>query len=144
MSCSNRLTCHFQARDKGLILQVPISLPRGQDKWTWRLDPKSTYTIKSGYRFLANPHTQVPPSHHGCNWNIIWKLRTPAKVKNLIWRVCTTMKALWPSVAHRPNQTSVVFAEWCVMWVQPNFFSSPFSLKLIRATAYRFIQKKKI
>lgn len=42
----------FQSRDVGLIKQIPIPLRDTTDTWSWILDEKGEFTVKSGYRWL--------------------------------------------------------------------------------------------
>lgn len=55
------------------------------------------YSVKSEYKNLLRSRDSTP-FLGSINWNLIWKLRLPAKVRNFVWRALTsslpTMKVL--------------------------------------------------
>lgn len=48
-------------------------------------DLRGCYTVKNGYRLLT---ADIPQDDIDCslNWNLLWKMDIPAKIKNLLWR----------------------------------------------------------
>ena len=56
----------------------------------WRLDKRGQYSVKSGYRHLMTAHhvqrSRLLPS--GLDWNVLWKLDIPPKIKHFLWRAC--------------------------------------------------------
>ncbi|KAH9670971.1 reverse transcriptase domain-containing protein [Citrus sinensis] len=72
----------FNARDKELILQIPLSSRRDNDAWYWQANPRGCYTVRSCYKLL-NPITS--DSFAGV-WRKLWRLNVPSKIKNFIWR----------------------------------------------------------
>ena len=50
----------FNARDKNLILQIPLSRFIKPDSWYWIWERRGCYTVKSGYRFLSQFSSLFP------------------------------------------------------------------------------------
>lgn len=74
----------FNARDKELILQVPIPIRGGDDTWFWLMDDKGSFTVKSCYRSLRG---ESECQERGF-WNKLWNLKLPGKIINFLWRAC--------------------------------------------------------
>lgn len=77
----------FNARDKELILQIPLSSRRNDDVWYWLADSRGCYSVRSCYNVLHSltpgPFTDV--------WRKLWNLNVPNKVKNFVWRAATNV-----------------------------------------------------
>lgn len=73
----------LEPRDVSLILKIPISL-HYEDSWFWKDDLKGVYTVKSGYRRLVGDFSS--PTLGFAQWNTLWKLRVPPKIKFFLWR----------------------------------------------------------
>ena len=56
-----------------------------QDGWAWLLDGNGVYTIRSAYHWLLQNNRLWNYSH---NWDWIWHLPVPEKVRLLVWLVC--------------------------------------------------------
>ncbi|XP_062089159.1 uncharacterized protein LOC133795722 [Humulus lupulus] len=79
----------FNDRDMRCILSIPLSPNRPLDRWFWSLEPSGFFTVKSCYKNL-----QVQKNGDGTDldkqfWKVLWKVRVPPKVKDLIWRAST-------------------------------------------------------
>ena len=74
-----------------LILKIPLSPTKVEDKLIWPHVPNGVYNVKSGYRFLVKDKLE-PLLHHSSHgegpsiWNRIWKLSLPNKVKTFLWK----------------------------------------------------------
>lgn len=70
------------------IFKTPLFNSIEQDKWIWTHNSTGLYSVKSGYYLAMN--TLVDSSHLKSEgeWNLIWNLHAPPRVKLLLWRVC--------------------------------------------------------
>lgn len=73
-----------------MIKSIPLCVTFVVDTLTWLFNASGTYTVKSGYNFLAREelHNRFP-SHSDNNselWKLIWGLNVPNKIKNFVWR----------------------------------------------------------
>ena len=73
-------------------MSIPLCRTYVEDKLIWPYTASGTYTVKSGYKFLAfaetDQTTTANPSLDGGIWKLIWSLSVPNKVKNFLWRTC--------------------------------------------------------
>lgn len=77
----------FSEQDAARILRIPRSICIKDDMWFWLDDEKGCYTVKSGYKRLTWAFTPSTTDQVEFNWQRLWILLIPLKVKNLIWRV---------------------------------------------------------
>jgi hypothetical protein len=58
------------------------------DHLIWKSERNGCYSVRSAYRLCVEGLIDV--SHLRCpgNWQNIWRLKVPQKVKNLLWRMC--------------------------------------------------------
>lgn len=77
----------FNARDKELILQIPLSSCRNDDVWYWLVDSCGCYSVRSCYKYL---HSLTPGPFIGV-WRKLWNLNVAHKVKNFVWRAATNV-----------------------------------------------------
>ena len=80
----------FNNQEVNLIKSIPLCTPPVTDTITWPFNASGSYTIKSGYKFLAKDelHNQSP-THSDQNselWKLIWSLEVPNKIKNFVRR----------------------------------------------------------
>ena len=82
----------FSSQEVELIMSIPLCRTYVEDKLIWLYTASGTYTVKSGYKFLAfaetDQTTTANPSLDGGIWKLIWSLSVPNKVKNFLWRTC--------------------------------------------------------
>ncbi|WJX28105.1 hypothetical protein P8452_16861 [Trifolium repens] len=76
----------FNARDRREILKIPLNLLHTEDECIWNCSRQGTYTVRSAYYLLTqviidNSHLQVEG-----NWQKLWKIAVPQKVKLFLWR----------------------------------------------------------
>ena len=134
----------FNARDRNLILQIPLSARRDKDVWYWLADPHGLYTVRSYYKLLN--HCATTPTSGV--WRKIWNLEVPSKVKIFLWRAAMNVLPITDnlirkrvevmsicSLCNQQNETVVhalvncVFAQTCwltsslgLIGSQPLFF----------------------
>lgn len=98
----------FNNRDAELIKRVPIPMMDRQESWSWLLEDKGTFTVKSSYRWLQG---DLEDGYH-VFWKKLWNLKLPGKVAQFLWRVC---KNCFPTAAALSVKQVVqtVQCPWC-------------------------------
>lgn len=75
------------------ILEMHIGDPRRNDQLVWPSTKTSMYSVKSGYHWAQSRHCSPRGQHpsssnssmdHVCK--VVWKLKTPPKLHNFMWR----------------------------------------------------------
>ena len=70
------------------IFNTPSLASVINDVPTWKLEKGGVYTVRIAYKDILN-HDVVALQHRvPGNWNCIWSIKLPPKVKNFLWRVC--------------------------------------------------------
>lgn len=80
---------HFDPEDAGKILKIPLSRTPKPDQMIWAYDKQDMYSVKNGYQVAFHLKFTVQPSSSKArqtDWNGIWKLEIPEKVKIFMWR----------------------------------------------------------
>ncbi|XP_057796787.1 uncharacterized protein LOC131012797 [Salvia miltiorrhiza] len=67
------------------ISRTPIVPTSNPDKLIWHYSPTGRYTVKSAYR-LASSLTLDPTYSIEGHWSLLWKIKVPQKVQNILWR----------------------------------------------------------
>ena len=70
------------------ILNTPLFEQVQHDTLIWKAEKNGRYSVRSAYRLCVSELVDLSHLHKPGYWNGIWKLKTPPKVKNLIWRMC--------------------------------------------------------
>lgn len=70
------------------ILNTPLFEQVQHDTLLWKAEKNGRYSVRSAYRLCVNELVDLSHLHKLGYWTGIWKLKTPLKVKNLIWRMC--------------------------------------------------------
>lgn len=82
--------------EKEAILRIPIPRYQRSDRLIWAYSKDGVYSVKSGYEeglklsvvsSVGAGSSELVPSEL---WKAIWKLKTPRKVKNFLWRACSS------------------------------------------------------
>ena len=80
----------FNNQEVNLIKSNPLCTTPIANTLTWPFNASSSYTVRSGYKFLAKDELQnQSPAHSDQNndlWKLIWGLDVPNKIKNFVWR----------------------------------------------------------
>jgi len=70
------------------IMQVPVLYVVTHDTLIWKEDKCGVYTVKIGYKLCMENIMNVAKHFVPGEWKWIWRIKSPPKVRNLIWRVC--------------------------------------------------------
>jgi ribonuclease HI len=70
------------------ILGIPLFDTFEEDKLIWVDSKYGQYSVKSGYNLLLNSTGKYNSSVLEGDWNTLWKIHAPPKVKHFLWRVC--------------------------------------------------------
>nr|POE67708.1 putative ribonuclease h protein [Quercus suber] len=81
----------FLPHEAAVIKAIPLSLDDVEDVRFWFVSADGIYTVKSGYKLIMENELRVLPSSSNLSlskkvWKGIWSLRTPNRVKSLLWR----------------------------------------------------------
>jgi len=76
----------FHNHDREAIAKMVLLNREGEDKRIWKFSQQGHYTVKSAYRYametlVDNEEYRIPGE-----WNIIWKMKLPQRVKVFLWR----------------------------------------------------------
>jgi hypothetical protein len=69
------------------ILHTPLYDHVIHDRLIWKAESNGCYTVWSTYRLCVEELIDVSHLRHPANWQNIWCLKVPPKVKNLLWRM---------------------------------------------------------
>lgn len=81
---------HFDPEDAGKILKIPLPRTPKPDQMIQAYDKQCMYSVKSGYQVAFHLKFTDQPSFSKArqtDWNGIWKLEIPEKLKIFMWRV---------------------------------------------------------
>ncbi|KAH9747206.1 reverse transcriptase domain-containing protein [Citrus sinensis] len=85
---------HFGKDDAEIIVHIPLPRQQNGDTLIWHYDKRGNYLIRSGYQLaLKKKHQDIPScsNQNPSQWNIIWKLMLPEKVKIFLWRAAKNL-----------------------------------------------------
>uniref|UniRef100_A0A803QID1 Reverse transcriptase zinc-binding domain-containing protein n=1 Tax=Cannabis sativa TaxID=3483 RepID=A0A803QID1_CANSA len=77
----------FDDREQSLIKQIPVNIDQTTDFVFWCKESTGLYTIKSAYHALQDLKGLTNDVDASVFWKILWSLKLPPKIKNLMWRV---------------------------------------------------------
>jgi len=67
----------------------------------WKGEKSGKYSVKSAYKICVSEITDNSHMHVHDQWNLIWKLKVPPKIKNFLWRVCRGCFPTWAHLSSR-------------------------------------------
>lgn len=78
----------FPPEEASAVLRVPLLSSDRDDKIMWWPSKQGMYTVKFAYhlcmdRFIVEEQYQIEGA-----WILIWKMKVPPRVKNILWRAC--------------------------------------------------------
>uniref|UniRef100_A0A803Q2B6 Reverse transcriptase zinc-binding domain-containing protein n=1 Tax=Cannabis sativa TaxID=3483 RepID=A0A803Q2B6_CANSA len=87
-------------RDVQLVQSIPFQSRPGEDVLTWLKDSSGIYTVRSAYKLLhqLSGDFTLDVSAEDKFWKKLWQLKTPPKMKNLVWRAA---KGCLPTMSQR-------------------------------------------
>ena len=82
---------NFLSHEAKLIKAIPLSLNDVEDKLCWRSNVDRLYSVKAGYKLLVDDElsSSVGASTESLSkstWKGLWKMRTPNRIRTLLWR----------------------------------------------------------
>nr|POE73880.1 putative ribonuclease h protein [Quercus suber] len=82
---------NFLAHEAKLIKAIPLSLNEADNKLCWSNNVNGLYSVKAGYNLLVNDEfsSNVDASSSSLaksSWKALWKMKTPNRIKTLLWR----------------------------------------------------------
>ncbi|KAH9741755.1 putative reverse transcriptase/RNA-dependent DNA polymerase [Citrus sinensis] len=93
---------HFIKEDAEIISRIPLPRHTAMDELCWHYDKLGKYSVKSGYQLALKEKFPSAPSSSNLEprqWNAIWKLDLPEKIKIFMWRavknLLPTAENLW-------------------------------------------------
>ncbi|KAL9426467.1 hypothetical protein AB3S75_033282 [Citrus x aurantiifolia] len=88
---------HFATIDAEAIVKIPLPRRPREDEVIWHFNRKGQYSVKSGYQIALNLKFPARPTSSAAKqnqWNSIWLLTLPEKIRIFAWRAA---KNLLPS-----------------------------------------------
>lgn len=77
------------------ILSIPIGAITSDDRLVWHFSKDGKYSVKTAYQVLLAARCSQVHSSGGAasgeatiNWNEVWNLNLPPKIRMVLWRVC--------------------------------------------------------
>ncbi|KAH9744054.1 putative reverse transcriptase/RNA-dependent DNA polymerase [Citrus sinensis] len=106
---------HFIKEDAKIISRIPLPRHTALDELCWHYDKLGNYLVKSGYQLALKENFPSAPSSSNPDprqWNAIWKLDLPEKIRIFMWRavknLLPTAENLWKKEGGaRPNMSKM-------------------------------------
>jgi len=115
-----KLSFWFERHTCEDILRVPLTNTAASDVLIWSENKSNRFTVKSAYgvaQRLLNPtlgnHSMAGVI--GRFWKSVWKLNTPPKVRNFLWRACSNILPTRDNLHRKKLQVE----PWCAICHQP-------------------------
>ncbi|XP_058784793.1 uncharacterized protein LOC131659652 [Vicia villosa] len=70
------------------IIHVPLVEDVTEDRLVWKEETNGQYSVRSGYRVWKNSKKSHNPENGVEDWNDLWYILAPPRVKHLLWRIC--------------------------------------------------------
>jgi len=70
------------------ILDTPLFVEVQNDRIAWMMERNGRYTVKIGYKLAMMELLHTDRFHVEGEWHRIWKVSSPHKARNLLWRMC--------------------------------------------------------
>ena len=78
----------FVERDVRAICDIFLRSVWSHDCLLWHFNKNGHYSVKSGYRLLANSLTSNGDKHVPGQWEMIWSAKVPSNIKFCLWKAC--------------------------------------------------------
>lgn len=86
-------------------MSTPLHPTTLHDQLIWRPSPNGNYTVKSSYK-LASQIVDLQHLHQPGEWQLIWNLKAPPRVKLMVWRACRSCLPTRDQLRQRGIQAS--------------------------------------
>ena len=103
----------FLHHEADIILGIPLSIRRPDDRITWAFTPSGLFTTCSAYKMLVSCDSSSSagssnPEAQKKFWKGMWQLQVPNKIKHFVWRICnnalpTMMNLHWHDIVPNVN-----------------------------------------
>jgi len=70
------------------ILDTPLLREVQNDRIAWMMERNRRYSVKTGYKLAMMELLHTDRFHVEGEWHRIWKVNSPHKARNLLWRIC--------------------------------------------------------
>ena len=70
------------------IFDTPLFVEVQNDRISWMMERNGWYTVKTGYKVAMMELLHTDRFHVEGAWQRIWKVNSPHKARNLLWRIC--------------------------------------------------------
>jgi hypothetical protein len=94
------------------ILDTPLFSEIQNDRITWMMERNGRYTVKTGYKQAMMELLHTDQFHVEGDWHRIWKVISPYKARNLLWRICRGCIPTRLRLQSRHVQCEVI-CPWC-------------------------------
>ncbi|CAN1743347.1 Putative ribonuclease H protein At1g65750, partial [Linum perenne] len=91
----------FEPWDVEVILRIPTVHMEEEDIIIWHYGQFGVYIVKTAYKLYMESAAGREVLRSQGNWNAIWKLQLPPKVKHFLWRVARGVLPLRRNLWHR-------------------------------------------
>lgn len=88
----------FWPVDRARILAIPIGATEVEDRLIWHHAKDGKFSVKSCYHYIqvlrSSSMNSQGPSNSGMSakqWNLIWTLKLPPKIRIFLWRACANI-----------------------------------------------------
>lgn len=128
----------MEPEDVARILQTPLP-PRGvPDRFVWHYARTGRYSVKTGYQLasrLCHDQTLEFPGE----WNRIWRIKLPPKVKDCLWRICINVLPTKVNlfIKHVVQDKACVFCGYCEETLWLLFVTCPYVIECWEKTRLR-------
>lgn len=78
----------FSAELADKIMSTPLVTHVQSDHLVWQDEKNEKYYVKSAYHLCVEELIDSSHLRRTGKWSIIWKLKTPPRIQNLLWRLC--------------------------------------------------------
>jgi hypothetical protein len=83
----NLIETLFNQRDFLVIISIPFSRRRLEDKLIWHFNREGSYSAKSGYKIALEVENLDAGDVKQGEWKKPWKLKLPLKIIHFLWRI---------------------------------------------------------
>ncbi|XP_058742674.1 uncharacterized protein LOC131615213 [Vicia villosa] len=70
------------------IANTPLFEAVHEDRVFWNLEKNGIFSVRSAYRYCVNEAIDTSHLRINKNWDLIWNMKIPPRVKNFLWRLC--------------------------------------------------------
>ncbi|XP_058756815.1 uncharacterized protein LOC131630038 [Vicia villosa] len=70
------------------IVNTPLFEAVHEDRIVWNLENNDIFSVRSAYRYCINEAIDTSHLRINENWDLIWKMKIPPRVKNFLWCLC--------------------------------------------------------